>query len=123
MSDKRIRAVLFDLGDTLLNFGKFKTFPLISQGARASYDFLSGQGQPVGNFQLYFSRNLLSLRLRRLFSSITHRDFDVFSLEKRQDVEESAELSSVTINGCTSPGSGTSRSAGWPGSSRTSNRR
>jgi HAD superfamily hydrolase (TIGR01549 family) len=83
MSDQRIRAVLFDLGETLLNFGKFKTYPLVHQGARTSYDFLKSQGRPVGSFQMYFWRNLVSLRLRRLLSSITGRDFDVLALFER----------------------------------------
>ena len=83
MSDRKIRAVLFDLGDTLLNFGKFKTFPLVRRGARASYDYLQSQGQPIGNFHIYLWRNLVSLRLRRLASSITRRDFNVLSLFER----------------------------------------
>lgn len=83
MSDRRISAVIFDLGDTLLNFGRFKTFPLIRQGAMASYDYLASQGQPAGNFQVYFWRNLVSLRLRRLLSAVAGRDFDVLSLFER----------------------------------------
>ena len=43
-----IKAVLFDLGETLLNFGKIKKTRLILQGARSSHDYLKEQGQPVG---------------------------------------------------------------------------
>ena len=52
MFDRRISAVIFDLGDTLLNFGRFKTFPLIRQGAMASYDYLASQGQSAGKISI-----------------------------------------------------------------------
>mgnify|MGYP002684141250 CR=1 FL=1 len=46
----QIKAVLFDLGDTLLSFGKLSKTRLILQGARASYDYLREQDQPGGSF-------------------------------------------------------------------------
>ncbi|MHC4149750.1 MAG: HAD family hydrolase [Planctomycetota bacterium] len=76
MPDKKIKAVLFDLGDTLLNFGKVNTARLFRQGAKVSYDFLKGCGQPVGNFKYYCWRNLIALRLRQWLSSITKKDFN-----------------------------------------------
>jgi len=48
-----IRAVLFDLGETLLNFGRFSATRVFRQGARLSYEFLKNCGQPVGNFEYY----------------------------------------------------------------------
>jgi putative hydrolase of the HAD superfamily len=76
MPDKKIKAVLFDLGETLLNFGKIKAGRLFRQGARLSYDFLKSHGQPVGNFTYYCWRNLISLRMRYLISNITKKDFN-----------------------------------------------
>ena len=76
MSDKNIKAVLFDLGETLLSFGKVNTTRLFRQGARLSYDFLKKTGQPVGNFNYYCWRNLIALRLRHLLSNITKKDFN-----------------------------------------------
>ena len=52
-SGHEIKAVLFDLGETLLNFGKVKTTRLFRQGAKLSYDFLKSSGQPVGGFEYY----------------------------------------------------------------------
>jgi len=40
MPDKKIKAVLFDLGETLLDFGKVNTGRLFLEGAKLSYDFL-----------------------------------------------------------------------------------
>ncbi len=79
----RINAVLFDLGETLLNFGKFNATRLFRQGARLSYDFLKSCGQPVGNFEYYCWRNLISLRIRHLLSNITKNDFNSSALLRR----------------------------------------
>jgi HAD superfamily hydrolase (TIGR01549 family) len=71
-----IRAVLFDLGETVLNFGKIKATRLFRQGARLSYDFLKSHGQPVGNFEFYCWRNLIALRIRHVLSNIVKNDFN-----------------------------------------------
>lgn len=84
MSMNRITTVLFDLGDTLLNFGRFRTLPVFRAGARASYDYLKSLDQPVGSFRVYLWRNLMQLRARRLLSSITRNDFDVVALFQRE---------------------------------------
>jgi HAD superfamily hydrolase (TIGR01549 family) len=76
MPDKKIKAVLFDLGETLLNYGKVNATRLFRQGARLSYDFLKNLGQPVGNFEYYCWRNLLALRVRRWISNVTKNDFN-----------------------------------------------
>ncbi len=76
MPIEKIKAVLFDLGETLLNFGKVNTTRLFQQGARLSYDFLKSCGQPVGSFRYYCWRNLISLRIRHWFSNITQNDFN-----------------------------------------------
>lgn len=75
-TQNEIKAVLFDLGETVLNFGKIKTTRLFRQGARLSYDFLKSRGQPVGNFEVYCWRNLIALRIRHLFSNIVKNDFN-----------------------------------------------
>jgi putative hydrolase of the HAD superfamily len=71
-----IKAVLFDLGETVLNFGKIKATRLFRQGARLSYDYLKSHGQPVGNFEYYCWWNLIALRIRHLISNIVKNDFN-----------------------------------------------
>jgi putative hydrolase of the HAD superfamily len=82
MRDTRheIKAVLFDLGETLLDFGKIKATRLFRQGARLSYDFLKSCGQPVGCFEYYCWRNLIALRFRHLISNITKKDINSSAL-------------------------------------------
>lgn len=92
MPAKQIKAVLFDLGETLLNFGRVKTSRLFREGARSSYDFLKNLGQPVGNFYYYCWRNLIHLRLKRLFTGIAGRDFDALELLKKVGTKKGANL-------------------------------
>ena len=78
--NNQIKAVFFDLGETLLDFGKIKATRLFRQGARLSYDFLKSCGQPVGNFEYYCWRNLIALRFRHLISNITKKDINSSAL-------------------------------------------
>jgi putative hydrolase of the HAD superfamily len=85
MRDTRyeIKAVLFDLGDTLLNFGRVKTARLFITGSSASYDFLKNLGIPVKHFTYHLCLNLIRLRLHRWAGNITGRDFDTLALLKK----------------------------------------
>ena len=77
MPQTSIKAVMFDLGDTLLDFGKVNTTRLFYHGAQLSYAFLKSQKQPVPRvFFWYFIRNLASLRWHHVLSNWTRRDFD-----------------------------------------------
>lgn len=87
-----IKAVLFDLGETILNFGKIHTTRLFRQGARLSYDYLKSLGQPVGGFELYCWRNLLWLRLNRFISSITKKDFNSLALLRKVGTKKGISL-------------------------------
>lgn len=79
----KIKAVLFDLGETLLNFGKINTRHLFRQSAVLTYEFLQRLGQPVGNFTVYRLHSMLAVQMRCLLSNLTGRDFDALSLLKK----------------------------------------
>jgi len=89
---KKIKAILFDFGETLLTFGKVNTTRLFWQGARLSYDFLKQHGQPVGNFEYYCWRNLIALRMQRWLSNLTGRDFDALALLKKVGTKKGIKL-------------------------------
>jgi len=76
----RIKAVLFDLGETLVNFGKIDSGRLFKEAGRRSYTFLKKLNQPVGRFRRYFWRNMWGLYVRYYISLITGRDFDSLAL-------------------------------------------
>ncbi len=49
--------MVFDLGETLLNFGKVETMRSFGKAQRLTYDYLMSHGQPAGSFWWYFIRN------------------------------------------------------------------
>lgn len=88
-----IKAVLFDLGDTILNFGQVRPLEVFRLGSRLSYDFLKGLSQPVGNFKWYCWRNLTSLRFHHFISNILKNDFSALDLLKKLGARAGYELS------------------------------
>ena len=83
---------MFDLGETLLNFGQVNTTRLFRQGAISSYDFLKNSGQPVGGFNYYCWRNLMGLRIRHLLSNITKNDFNSLALLRGIGIKKGIRL-------------------------------
>lgn len=92
LPDKRIKAVLFDLGDTLLNFGRFEGARLFREGARSSYDFLKSLGQPAGNFTYHCGRGLIYLYILRWLWNRLGRDFDSLALLKKVGTKKGLKL-------------------------------
>jgi putative hydrolase of the HAD superfamily len=72
----KIKAVLFDLGETLFTFGRVNTGEFFDAGAHLTYEYLKRIGQPVPGFARYRWENLFCIRLRYLWSNISGVDFD-----------------------------------------------
>lgn len=87
-----IKAVIFDLGETILNFGKLNPVTFFRQGARLTYDYLKSLSQPVGGFGIYFLRNLIALRLRHYISAISGKDFDSSAFLKKISEKKGIKL-------------------------------
>ena len=47
MNGRKIQAILFDLGETLILFGRLRANEVFDQAARFSYDYLIEHSQPV----------------------------------------------------------------------------
>jgi len=89
-----IEAILFDLGETLVNFGKIESAAkLFKDAGRRSYTYLKKLNQPVGPFRGYFWRNMLGLRLRYYISMLTGRDFDSLALLEKYGTRRGFQLS------------------------------
>lgn len=87
-----VRAVLFDLGETLLRFGRLRPSALFNQAARLSYDYLKGLGQPVGSFSRYWLVNWIGLRWNLLRSWIFKHDFDSLAILRRHGEKKGIHL-------------------------------
>lgn len=92
MAHDEIKAVLFDLGDTILNFGRVNTTKAFLAGARASHAFLRTLGQPAAWFPWYFTCNLIRLRIRYLISNVTHNDFDSLEVLRAVGARQGVQL-------------------------------
>jgi HAD superfamily hydrolase (TIGR01549 family) len=92
LAESKIQAVLFDLGETLLNFGMVDTGALFREAGRLSYDYLKQLNQPVVNFNRYLRKNLFKLYYKRLIASITENDFDSLAVLKNQGTKMGVQL-------------------------------
>jgi len=94
MNDKagQIRAVLFDLGDTLINFGKVSALNLFGKSCRRTYYFLKHSNQPVGNYSLYYLKNISNIYFQLLSSKISGKDFDAYDVLKKNCRKYGIEL-------------------------------
>jgi len=90
--DTKISAVIFDLGETLLNFGKVDTNKLFRQAAKHTYEYLKSINQPVGNFKPYCRANLSAIRWKYWASLFTGRDFDAQKLLKKVNEKRGINL-------------------------------
>jgi HAD superfamily hydrolase (TIGR01549 family) len=92
-NETQIRAVVFDLGETLLNFGRVDTMRVFRQSASQTYAYLMKYNQPAGKFWWYFIRNIAAIQVRTLWANITGRDFDALSLLKKFGIRRGYKLS------------------------------
>jgi len=87
-----IKAVLFDIGETLLVFGRVHKARLFQQGAKLTYNYLKDLNQPTGSFKSYCWRNLWALRRQYFISNLTGNDFDALELLKKINSRKGVNL-------------------------------
>lgn len=75
-----IDAVLFDLGDTIINFGKLDQDSLFEQGARETYKHLRDCGNNLPSFETYFKLHRKAIKRAYLLSKVKRREFNVMHI-------------------------------------------
>ncbi len=79
-----IKAVLCDLGDTLINFHKIDVFKAFLKGARETYSYLgSDLGLTLPPFSKYRRHQQWSIRWAYLKSKLTGREFNSLDILKK----------------------------------------
>lgn len=73
-----IEAVLFDLGDTLLDFDPLPRRQLFESAAHATYDHLKGQGCNLPTFKKYFGLHIRAVQWAYIWASLRGREIDSF---------------------------------------------
>jgi HAD superfamily hydrolase (TIGR01549 family) len=82
VSKRKIEAIIFDLGETLLNFGRVNKASLLNEALHSSYNYLRELSQPVGSFWSYQMVHMWGIRWHLLRSWITGDDFNSLELLK-----------------------------------------
>lgn len=71
-----INTILFDLGDTLLDFGKVDLPRLFDEGATLAYEYLRTLNGTLPSFNRYRRRHLRAIHWHELLSRLTRREFN-----------------------------------------------
>ncbi len=98
MAEKKIQAVVFDLGETLISFGQIKPYRLFKASAHCAYTYLKEKQQPTKSFVSFFLAHLIAIRLRHMLSTITAKDFDSLELLKKTDAKTGVKLTAEQWN-------------------------
>lgn len=77
---RQIKGILFDLGDTLLDFGKVNASRLFKVGGQLAYDYLRQLGQPLPRFGSYVRRQHWAIRWNYVKGRLTGREFNSMDL-------------------------------------------
>ena len=80
----RVKGILFDLGDTILDFGVLDTRGLFVRGARLAYRRLQELNQPVPPFRAFHRTQLRAVRFHYFLSRVRRREFNSLNLLRRQ---------------------------------------
>lgn len=96
-----IKAVIFDLGETILNYGRVDVSQLFRAGARLTYDYLAEQvggfSQRIG-FGRYYLNHVIHLRWHVIKSNLINREFDCLALLERLLRRSGIEVDRATLD-------------------------
>lgn len=72
----RVKGILFDLGDTILDFGHVDILGKFEAGAHLAYQYLQGLGLELPPFSKFFRRQLWAIRWNYFKSRFTRKEFN-----------------------------------------------
>lgn len=88
-----IRGILFDLGETLLNFGRVDVRACFDEGARRAWQHLDERGRPVPDIDRYVRHQKWAIRRHYVFSRFGTKELDVLKLLVRSHRRYGIDLS------------------------------
>jgi HAD superfamily hydrolase (TIGR01662 family) len=77
---RRIQGILFDLGDTLVQYADLPVNRLFVRGAVRGYEYLKSLGKPLPARFIYMLRQLTAIRWAHLRGWVTGVEFDAIKL-------------------------------------------
>lgn len=78
-----IEAVLFDLGDTLLDFTPLPWRDLFNPAAEATYEHLKKQGCKLPSFKTYFNKHIRTAQWNYIWATLRGREIDSYKSLQR----------------------------------------
>ena len=72
----RVKGILFDLGDTLIDFAHVSMTAMFRQGARLGYAYLQELGKSVPGFRRFHYRQLWAIRWNYIKARVTGKEFN-----------------------------------------------
>ena len=75
-----LRAILFDLGDTLIDFEPMDTRAVVREAAAATYQYLRRRGHALPPFEQYCRRQFRSVRWSYFWAKLRRREFNSLHL-------------------------------------------
>ena len=89
-----IKAVLFDLGETLLNYGEVEVDDLFKRGAQQTYQYLAKLPcrKQLPDFTRYHRRHVRFIKWHVVWATLSRREFDCISLLGKKYREWGLEL-------------------------------
>ena len=75
-----LRAVLFDFGDTLINFEPLDTRAVFREAAHKTYDYLRERGVSLPGFERYCGRLYRLVKWKYVWAKLTGREFNSLDL-------------------------------------------
>ena len=73
---RKIDGIFFDLGDTLLDFGRVNLQDLFRRGSAQAYEYIRGLGKALPSSRKYRSRHMWAVRWHVVVSMLTGREFN-----------------------------------------------
>jgi HAD superfamily hydrolase (TIGR01549 family) len=84
MQETPIRAILFDLGDTLIDFKPLEIGKIVKVGAADSYQKIAEMGYRLPSLGAYRRRHMMAVRLALVFTHLMRREFNILTLMRRR---------------------------------------
>ena len=80
---RKVKGILFDLGDTLIDFAHASMTAMFKQGARLGYEYLQELDKPVPGFRKFHYRQLWAIRWNYIKSRVTGKGFNSLDVMAR----------------------------------------
>lgn len=93
-----LKAILFDLGDTLFDFEKVDQYVVFERSAHTTYAHLQSLGHPLPPFKTYFRKHVRAVQLGYLWSRLVNREVNCGNLLSKLYRRLKIQLDDATLD-------------------------